>query len=90
MNNAHYVIALLLDPRYTRLTILVDYARIGAIENIPHIKRNVKAYMDVLIEWLRSLYNSMHGHAASQDSQDREMAEALVFFDVTSSNAANV
>ena len=32
----------------------------------------------------------MHGHAASQDSQDREMAEAFDLFDITSSNAANV
>ncbi len=50
VNNAHYVIALLLDPSYTRLTLLVDYARIDGIENSPHIKRNVKVYLDVLIE----------------------------------------
>ena len=68
----------------------MDYARIDGSANIPHIKRNVKAYLDVLIEWLQSLYNSMHGHATSQDSQDREMEEAFDLFDVTSSNAANV
>ena len=65
VNKAHYVIALLLDPRYTRLSLLVDYARIDRSANIPHIKRNVKAYLDFLIEWLKSLYNGMHGHAAS-------------------------
>ena len=32
----------------------------------------------------------MDGHAASHDSQDREMAEAFDIFDVTSTNAANV
>ncbi len=90
VNNAHYVVALLLHPRYTRLTLLVDYARINGIENIPHIKRNVMADLGVLIEWLQSLYNSLHGHAASQDSRDRKMAEAFDLFDVTSSNAANV
>ncbi len=34
-------------------TLLVDYARIDGSENIPHIKRNFKTYLDVLIEWLR-------------------------------------
>ena len=32
----------------------------------------------------------MHGQAASQDAQDRKMAEAFDLFDFTSSNAANV
>ena len=32
----------------------------------------------------------MRGHAASQDSHDREMAEAFNHSDVTSLNAANV
>ncbi len=71
VNKAHFVIALLLDPRYTRLTLQVDYARIYGTENIPHIKGSVKAYLDVLIEWLQSLCNSMHGHTAFEDSQER-------------------
>ena len=33
---------LLLDPRYGKLSLLVDYARIDGSENIPHIKRNVR------------------------------------------------
>ncbi len=54
VTNAHYVISLLLDPRHTRLTLLVDYARINGSADIPLIKRNVKAYLDVLIYWLQS------------------------------------
>ena len=50
LNKSHYVIALLLDSRYTRLSLLVDYARIDRSANILHIKRNVKTYLDVLIE----------------------------------------
>ena len=68
----------------------MDYARTDGSANIPHIKRNVKAYLDVLIEWLQSLCNSMNGDGSSQDAQDRQMAEAFDLFDVTSSNAANV
>ena len=32
----------------------------------------------------------MHGHAASQDSQDRKMEQSFDLFDATSSNDANV
>ncbi len=51
-----------------RPTLLVDYARIDGSENNPRIKPNVEAYLDVLIEWLQSEYDSMHGHAASQET----------------------
>ena len=37
VNKAHYVIALLLDPRNTRLSLLVYYVRIDGSANIPHI-----------------------------------------------------
>ena len=50
VNKAHYVIALLLDLRYTRLSLLVDYERIDGSANIPHMKGNFKGYLDVLIE----------------------------------------
>ena len=68
----------------------MDYARIDRSANIPHIKRNVKAYLDVLIEGIHSLYNRMHSHVTSQDPQDREIEDAFDLFDVSSSNAANV
>ena len=90
VNKSHCVIALLLDPRYTRLFLLVDYVRIDRSAKIPDIKRNFKAYLDALIEWLQSLYNRMHCHAASKDYQDRVMASTFDLSDVTSSNAAKV
>ena len=43
LNKAHYFIVLLLDPRCTMLSLLVDYARIDRSANILHIKRNFKA-----------------------------------------------
>ncbi len=49
-----------------------------------------KAYLDVLIYWLQSFYNSMHGHCAPEDTRDQELADAFDLFDVTSSDAANV
>ena len=88
MNKAYYVIAPLLDPRYTSLSLMVVYARIDGSSNTTHIKRDFKTYLNVLIEWLQNLYNIIHGHAASEDSQDRERANSLDIFDVTSSNEA--
>ncbi len=46
---ARHVLKLLLDPRYTRLTLFVDYGRINGSADIPDIKRNVNAYLDVLM-----------------------------------------
>ncbi len=89
MHYAHYVISLLLDPRYTTLTLLVNCARVNGSVNIPRVKQIVKTYLDVLIEWLQSAYNSMHGHDASENTRE-EVPEAFELFDVTSSDAANV
>ncbi len=57
---------------------------------IPHIKRNFKVYLDVLICRLQSLYNIMHGHCVPEDAQDQEMTNDFDLFGITSSYAANV
>lgn len=90
LDNVYNFIALLLYPRYTRLIILLDYAKIDGGENIPQIKQTVKSYLNVLIEWLQSLYNSMHCHDVSVHNRAQEIADVFDLFDVTSPEVANV